>query len=74
MARKSQYELGLDAGFISCANAALHFMASENKYAVAELARTLGVTHSEMVDVEGSEDIEFEEYIPKNDKNENYWS
>ncbi|NMP59562.1 hypothetical protein [Enterococcus mundtii] len=49
-------------------------MASANKHAVAELARTLGVTHSEMADVEGSEDIEFEEYIPENDKNAKYWS
>lgn len=74
MARKSQYELGLNAGYISCANSALHFMASENKHAVAELARTLGVTHAEMVEVEGNEDIEFEEHIPETDKNAKYWS
>lgn len=70
MARKTKYQEGVDAGYISCANAALHFLSSADKQHVQNLAESLGVTHADMVKVEGEDEIYFEEDIPSNSS---YW-
>lgn len=70
MVKKTQYEQGLDDGFISAANAALHYMSNADKQHVQNLAETLGVTHEDMIKVEGDDDIYFEEDIKSNSK---YW-
>lgn len=61
--RKTQYEKGIDRGYLSGANAALHFIASADKQHVQNLAESLAVTHKDMLEIEDAVDLDFEEYI-----------
>lgn len=61
--RKTQYQKGIDRGYLSGANAALHFIANADKQHVQNMAESLAVTHKDMLEIEGAEELDFEEYI-----------
>jgi hypothetical protein len=71
MPRKTKYQEGLDVGYISCANSALHFLSNADRQHVQSLAESLGVTHKDMVKVEGEDEIYFEADISSNSS---YWN